>query len=196
MPAPPIYQPPPAQPVSTSLPPLNYQPPPAYQSAASSGAARVLAVLPQARKMKALGLSTPYTIAFTSQPALFARLTNDVLSDTVRKSQAQSKAEGKGWLARVGDQMRAFGSAHLRYLEMTPQQILAEHKDNFAIDHNSVSLVKVKRGYEAGDEDGPGDEYIQIEFVTMAEKYKFRCSLSEREVLEILNNFYQGRIKR
>jgi hypothetical protein len=28
--------------------------------------------------------------------------------------------------------MRAFGSAHLRYLEMTPQQILAEHKDNFA----------------------------------------------------------------
>ncbi len=146
--------------------------------------------------MKALGLSTPYTIVFTSRQALFAKLSNDVLSDTVKKSQAQSKAEGKGWLGRIGDQMRAFGSAHLRYLEMNPQQILAENKDNFAIDHSSVSLVKVKRGYEAGDEDGPGDEYTEVEFQTAAEKYKFRSSMDIKEVLEMLNNYYQGRIKR
>ena len=121
-----------------------------YAYAPPPGPSQVVAILPQARKMKMMGLYDSYTIIFTPSQALVARLTNNVIKDVVNQSQARSKAEGKGWAGIVGDQMQAFGAAHTRYYQMTPQQILAETQGNFAIDNASVSLVKVKTGCEGG----------------------------------------------
>jgi hypothetical protein len=162
----------------------------------SPGGHQVIAVLPQAKKMKMMGLFDSYTICFTERQAIFAKFTNAVTRDVVKKSQEQSKAEGKGMFARVGAQMKAFYSAHLRYLEMTPEQILAESKDNFAFEHNAVTGIRLKRGYEAGDEDGPGDEYVEIEFETAGSKNKYRVGLDIKEVYAILERFYSGRIRK
>jgi len=155
---------------------------------------QVLNILPQAKKMKMMGLFDSYTICFTARQVIFARFTSEVTKDVVRKSQAQSKAEGKGMFARVGAQMKAFHSAHLRYLEMSPEQILAEHKDNFAMEHAAVEAVRLKRGFEAGDEDGPGDAYTEIGFESNGNKYKYRIGLDIKEVYAILERFYSGRI--
>jgi len=153
-------------------------------------------MLPQAKKMKMMGLFDSYTIVFTAERALFARLSGDVLKDVVKKSQEQSKAEGKGVFARVGAQMKAFFNASQRYLEMTPAAILAEDKNNFALPHASVSSLKIKRRLEAGDEDGPGDPYLELEWEASSGKYKFRVDMEEKDALEILNRFYGGKIRR
>jgi len=157
---------------------------------------KVITMLPQAKKMKLLGLFDTYTVIFTLSQTIVAKLSGEVVKDVVKKSQEKSKADGKGWLGRVGDQMKAFGNAHLRYLELTPDQILAETPGNFAFDHRSVSTVIVKQRFEAGDEDGPGDPYVEVEFVTPMGKYKYRVPLELNDVLEMLNNFYAGKIKR
>ena len=162
----------------------------------TTSANQVINVLPQAKKMKMMGLYDTYTICFTWRQVIFARFTNEVTKDVVKKSQAQSKAEGKGMFARVGAQMKAFYSAHLRYLEMAPEQILAEHKDNFALEHVAVSGVRLRRGFEAGDEDGPGDEYTEIEFESNGNKNKYRVGLDGKEVYTILERFYPGRIRK
>jgi hypothetical protein len=115
-------------------------------------AGKVITMLPQAKKMKMLGLADVYTIVFTADQAIMARLSNEVVKDVIQKSQARSKAEGKGWLAKVGNQMKAFYNAHLRYLEMTPAEILAENKENFALPHAQVSAMKLRTGFESGGE--------------------------------------------
>ena len=169
---------------------------PCQPAAAPSGNEKVLIMLPQAKKMKMMGLFDSYTVAFTAERALFARLSGDVLKDVVKKSQEQSKAEGKGMFARVGSQMKAFRNAHLRYLEMSPAAILAEDKNNFALPHASVSSLKIKRRLSPGDEDGPGDPYLELEWEASSGKYKFRVDMEEKDALEILNQFYGGKIRR
>ena len=170
-----------------------YQPPQPGQVMSQS---RALTMLPQARMMKPTSSSDIYTIVFTPNQAIFAKLSGEILTDVVKKSQAQGKAQGKGWLGRAGDQMRAKGAAHLRYLEMTTWQILAETPGNFAIDHASVASVSVRVVYEPTNEDGPGDAYTEIEFDTAGGKLKYRLRMQAKDVVETLNNFYPGRIKR
>jgi hypothetical protein len=157
-------------------------------------ASKVITVLPQAKKMKMLGLADVYTIVFTADQAIMARLSNEVVKDVIQKSQARSKAEGKGWLAKVGDQMKAFYNAHVRYLEMIPEEILAENKENFALPHAQVSAVKLRTGFESGGEDGPGDEYTEIEFQATSGKYKYRLSMCKKDVMDIIQKFYPGKI--
>jgi hypothetical protein len=157
---------------------------------------KVLTMLPQAKKMKALGLFDSYTIVFTADRAIFAKLTGDVVKDVVKKSQEQSKAEGKGMFGRVGAQMKAFYNAHLRYLNMTPEQILAEDKSNFALPHTSVVALKVRRRMEYGGDDGPGNPYLELEWETTSGGYKYRLDMEEKDTLELLNQFYAGKLRR
>ena len=167
-----------------------FQPTPTY---ANQG---VLSMLPNAKKMKMMGLYDTFTIVFTADQAIFAKLTSEVLKDAVRKSQEQSKAEGKGVFARIGAQMQAFYNASERYLALTPGQILAEDKNNFNLPHGSVISLKLRRGVSAGDEDGPGDPYIDVEWESQSGKYKFRFDQEEKELAVVLNRFYPGKIRK
>jgi hypothetical protein len=157
---------------------------------------KVITMLPQAKKMKMMGLFDSYTICFTDRQTIIAKLTNDVVKDVVKKSQEQSKSEGKGMFARVGAQMKAFYNAHLRYLEMTPEQILVENPANIALENAAINVVKIKRGFEAGGEDGPGDEYVEVEFESSGNKYKYRVSLEYKDVYEMLERFFPGKIRK
>jgi hypothetical protein len=164
------------------------------QVAPVAGQSRTVSVLPQAKMVTATGVSDIYTIVFTPNQAIMARLTGNILNDAAKKSQAQGKAEGKGWMGRAGDQRRAVGSVHLRYLEMTSEQILAETTGNFAIDHTSVASISVRVGYELSNQDVPGDPYTEIGFYSNKGTFKYRLRMPAKDVAEILINFYPGRI--
>jgi hypothetical protein len=179
--------------VEQQAPQYVYQPP---RVASLPDQSRVVSVLPQAKMMTPTGPSDIYTIALTPTQAIMAKLTGDILNNVAKKSQAQSKAEGKGWLGRTSDQRRAVGSVHLRYLEMTPEQILAETTSNFAIDHASVASISVRVGYELSNQDVPGDPYTEIGFDTAVGKFKYRLRMQAKDVAETLNNFYPGKITR
>ena len=164
-----------------------YIPPVAYQS-------RVIAVLAEAKMITPMGATDIYTIAFTPSQAIMAKLTGEVLTDFRKKVQAQGKAEGKGWLGRAGDQMRALGSAHLRYLEMTPEQILAETPGNFVIDHATVATVSIRLINEPISDDGSGDSYVEVVFNTSGGWFKYHVSMRIKEVVKIIGSIYPGRV--
>ncbi len=155
---------------------------------------QIMAVLPKVTKPK-FGIADNYTMIFTTDSVIFARLSNDVIKNVIRKSQADSKAAGKNWLGKVSDQMKAFYSAHLRYYDMAPETILAEDKANFALTHASVSEVKVKTKVDGGDDDDPGEEYLEVEFTAAAGKFKFNCKSDARETAEVLGRFYGTKIR-
>jgi hypothetical protein len=125
-----------------------------------------------------------------------AKLTGDILRDMAQRSQARSKAEGKGWLGRVGDRMRGSDAEYKRYFEMTPAQILCETPGNFAIDHASVASVSLRLIYVPTNQDGPGDPYTEIGFYAAGCMFKYRLRMQLKDVSEILNSFYPGRVKR
>jgi hypothetical protein len=89
---------------------------------------RIIAMLPQARKMKMMGLYDTYTMVFTAGQIIFAILSNDVLKNNAIKAQANGKAEGKGFMRRMDDQVRSSGNVGERYTEMAPGQIVAESR--------------------------------------------------------------------
>jgi hypothetical protein len=153
-------------------------------------------MLPNAKKMKMMGLFDAFTVIFTADRVIFAKLTNEVIKDVIRQSQERSKAEGKGMFARIGAQMKAFYSASSRYLSMSPEQILAEDKNNFALPHAAIYSLKLKRGLSPGDEDGPGDPYIDVEWESQSGKYKFRFDQEEKDLLPVLLQFYPGKIRK
>ena len=182
-----------AQPAVNAQAQAQAAPPPAAPPAGSN---KVITMLPQAKKMKMMGLFDSYTIVFTADQAIFARLSGDVVKDVVKKSQEKSKAEGKGMFGRVGAQMKAFYNAHLRYLDLTPEQILAEDKTNFAVPHAAVSALTIKRRMEMGGDDGPGSPYVELEWEAASGKYKYRVDMDEKDVLGIVGTFYGGKIRR
>lgn len=175
-------------PVPPELKPAPFTPP----SPASEP--MILAVLPQITKPK-FGLADSFTMIFTRDWLILAKLSNAVMKDVIQQSQAASKAAGKGWMGKVGDQMKAFYSAHLRYYNMDPEAILVEDKDNFVIPHVTVNSLKIKTKLSGGDDDGPGDESLELEFDTSGGKYKFNCANASKETRALFTNYYGPKIR-
>lgn len=156
---------------------------------------RVISALSQAKMIIPTGASDIYTIVFTPNQVIMAKLTAEVLKDVQKRAQAQGKADGKGWLGRVGDQMRVFSSAHLRYFEMTPEQILAETPGNFAIAHATVAAVNIRLVNEPANYDQPGDPYdVEVVFNTSVGLFKYLLSMRFKEVVKIVSSIYPGRV--
>ena len=182
----------PSAPETASRPVTAPEPAPAAVYPADTR--QVITALPQIKKAK-FGIPENYTMVFTADSLIFAKLSNDVIKDVIRQSQAESKAAGKGWMGKIGDQMKAFANVHLRYMDMNPDTILAEDKANFAILHASISSLKLKRKFRSGDDDGPGEEYLEMEFETASEKYKYQSGGDLNEVVKILEHFYKAKIR-
>jgi hypothetical protein len=183
--------------LSNSPPPFNPSsfgyPQPATPPAAP---VPIVSVLPHVQILTLQRELEPYTLVFTPEQTIFARLTAVMLQDARDEAQARGKASGKGWLGRANDQMRAAGKIHERYFGMTPQQILSETPGNFAVDHRDVASAAVKQAYAPTNTDGPGDPYASVELDTRSGILKWRVGLRVKDVVDLLNNFYAGRVRR
>ncbi len=114
---------------------------------------QVRCVLHNIKKPKMLGAPDTYNVAVTDSRCLFARLTNDMLKKAAAEASQKGKEEGKGFLSRWGDQIAATLKYGDRYLAVSPEDILKENRDNFAIDHRdikSISFHEKRRAEEAG----------------------------------------------
>ena len=92
-----------------------------------------------------------YVLVLTERRLLVVRVTSQVMAEAVRKSQEEGKAQGKGFFERWGDQIAAGFRFSERYLSMTPDQILTENAENYAIDHSQVTRISFD-GHERDDE--------------------------------------------
>jgi hypothetical protein len=107
-------------------------------------AEQVKCVLHNIKKSKMFGTPEAFNVAVTDSRCIFARLTADLLKKAAAEANEAGKAEGKGFLGRWGDQMAATMGYGNRYLNYTPDQVLQETKDNFAINFAEIKSIDFK----------------------------------------------------
>lgn len=189
------YTPPPAAYNPPPPPPAPQQPSapysqPAPNRAPVSGEA-ILAVVPGLTRSKGfMGVvQESYTLVVTDQRLIFAAYTNRVATTAVKAARAEAKSQGKGFFGQWGSQMSAMGMGY--YLQMTPEEILAEENGSFYIPHNQVQGIKFHSEYNS---DG-GIYGDVVEFRSPGGKYSFRLKMTdERSVRKVLEPVY-GKIK-
>jgi hypothetical protein len=119
---------------------------------------------------KSWGRSDAYTLVVTDRRSIFAKLTQEIMNETIRAARADAAAEGKGFFGKWASQMKGFNNYAVRYNKITPDQILQETPGNFAIENSIIRKIKIT---DNTDEDSPGVEY-GIEFQTVNEKLYFK----------------------
>jgi hypothetical protein len=158
------------------------------------GEPQVLNVLSNAEIRSPSGTSDIYTLVFTDRQVILAKLTGEIIRDMQNKAQARSKAEGKGWLGRTRDAMKASGAVGDRYAGMASGQILGETTGNFAIDHEAVGSVSIKDVWESSNQDVPDDRWTELIFTTTSGSLKCRLRKQTKDVPDVLRRFYPGRV--
>ncbi len=104
----------------------------------------VVCVLHNVKKSKFLGRWDTFNVAVTGERCLFARLTSEMAKKAVEEANKQGKAEGKGFMARWGEQLQASLSYGNRYLGMAPDDILKENADNFALSNGDIERIEFR----------------------------------------------------
>jgi len=115
---------------------------------------KVLLVLHNIKKTKALGRWDTYNVSVTERRCIFAKLTADMLKKATSAANAEGKAEGKGFLSRWSDQMQASLSYGDRYFNMSPDDVLRENPDNFALENSEIVAVKFRQKHQKGEKKG------------------------------------------
>lgn len=145
---------PPAAPAPVAAPPTPPAPI-AVQPAAPapvSLAEQVHAVIPNATlKAGFLGMkSKAYILVLTQRRVVFVRTTSAMMKQMVNDAHEGAKSEGKGFFGRWGAQITAYSAFAQRYLEMPPEQALAESPENFALERREEVQHRLGRRNRPG----------------------------------------------
>ena len=109
--------------VQTSTPEQSVanQGPPQQAPVASAPQEKILGIIPNVKKMKLTGQDT-YAVVVTERRMILAQLTGEMLKQAAKEAQEKGKAEGKGFLDRWGDQLKATFTYSQKYWNI-PQKI-------------------------------------------------------------------------
>lgn len=150
-------------------------------------AEKVSIVIPNLQKPKMLGMNWDvYNLVIAGNRAIFAHLTQNMISKAIEESRKKSKEEKKGFFAAWGDQITAGTKYYEKYFGMNPDDILKEDPSNFALEISSVQSVKV---HDRSDDD---KSYYDIEFNTASGKFKFRYNSNPKDALQ---KAFPGKVK-
>ncbi len=153
---------------------------------------KLLGVVPLVRKPKSFGRSDTYTLILTDSRMVFALLTADMLKSAAAEAQRKGKEEGKGFLARWADQMKACSSVAERYWEMSPDAALSETKGNFTVPNSSVRKIKVSTKGGSDDDD---ESYTELKIEAVAGKLEYRVDGDARSVRDVLSGVFGDLVK-
>ncbi len=112
---------------------------------------QVVCVLHNVKKSKFLGRFDTYNVAVTAERCIFARLTSEMLKRAAAEANAQGKSEGKGFMARWGDQLQASLSYGNGYVGAAPDEILKENPDNFAVPNGDIEAIEFREVKQKAD---------------------------------------------
>jgi len=148
---------------------------------------KVVGIIPGATRHSGfIGIKTEsFIVVLTNMRIIFAAQTSEMMQANIRRAKDDAKQQGKGFFGQWGAQFGA-NSGH-QYLEIPPQQILAEQPTNFYITRDQLQSVRVWES--SGDEDAVSTYYM--EFRTAGGKHKFTFGqLNVRDLKKQLQNIY------
>lgn len=146
----------------------------------------IRAIIPNLMVSKSLGRVDTYNLIVYERRSIFAKLTNEVMNEAIKRRRAKAEAEGKGFLGKWKAQMQGFNMYTDGYGEMTSDQILAETQGNWAIDNSAIRGMK----FSADNDAEGGRSFFYIELTTMTGKLNFK---TDYDAKSLFNNAYGSR---
>jgi len=140
----------------------------------------IKAIIPNLMISKSFGRADTYNLIVTERRSIFAKLTNEIMNETVKRRRAKAEAEGKGFFGKWKAQMAGFNTYTDWYADKTPDQALAETPGNWAIENSAIRGVKVN---ESSDDEG-GMTLYYIQFTTITGKFDFKMQYDPRQLLQ------------
>lgn len=149
---------------------------------------KVLGVIPNASLSTGFLRSKLYTLVVTNKRLIAARVTKELIKKEKIKRREEASKEGHGKFRQMFRSFMAGFTFSDRYLDMVPEEILAETPENFFISPKDIVEIKLTEGIVTEDEDGNTSQYPHSLYIrTNDKKYKFSFSGNFAEIRNLLN---------
>lgn len=125
-------------------------------------------IIPNLILSKSWGRSDTFNLIVTEHRSIFAKLTSQIMNETIKFRRDKATAEGKGFFGKWAAQMSGFNTYTDHYERMRPEDALGETEGNFQIENSTIINVKSRSD---GDEDKP---MYDIEITTPTQKLQFK----------------------
>jgi hypothetical protein len=143
--------------------------------------------------MKMLGAAwDTFTIVITPRRMIFAQLTQERLNAAIADANAKARADGKGFLGIMADQLAVSFGYGRRYETISPDTALSETPGNFALDNQQISaisltLIKTKN---------PGIDWHELKMQIEAAGGSSEYIIAEDDrFTSLLTTAYGGKVK-
>jgi len=132
-----------------------------------------------------------WNIVVTGSRMIMVQMTAAMLTNAVKEAQAQAKAEGKGLLGIMKDQLSAQFRYAVRYETMNPDTALSETPGNIAVENARITAIKMKLR-----DTGHGTmEYMEFKMVIESTGGKYEYMIAEDErYINLLKQVYGDRV--
>lgn len=137
-------------------------------------------IIPNLMISKSLGRTDTFNLIVTERRSIFAKLTSEIMNETVKRRRTKAEAEGKGFFSKWKAQMQGFNTYTDWYADKTPDQALSETLGNYAVDNSAIRNIKVNE--DSDDEGGMTLYYIEITITTG--KLNFKMQFDPRKLLQ------------
>ena len=137
-------------------------------------------IIPNLIVSKSLGRTDTYNLIITERRSIFAKLTSEIINETVKMRRDKAAAEGKGFFGKWKAQMQGFNTYTDWYKDKTPDKALGETPGNYALDNSAIRNIKVNE--DSNDEGGMDLYYIEI--TTPTGKLNFKTQYDPRKLLQ------------
>ncbi len=149
---------------------------------------KVLGVIPNSSLSVGFLRSKLYTLVVTNKRIVMARVTKELIKKEKLKRKAETSKEGHGRFKQMFRSFMANFTFSDRYLDMLPEEILAETPDNFFVAPKDIIETKLTEGIVTEDEDGNTTQYPHALYIrTNNKKYKFSFNGNFVETRNLLN---------
>lgn len=141
-------------------------------------------IIPNIKKSKMLGLAyDTYNLLIYDKSVIFAKVPLKLVNEEVNKARLKAKADGKGYLSQVKEQINASSNFYMRYTNIEKNNVLNEDPANFELIKTAISKIKAnyKTYYDSND---ISNSKCEIVFFTNDAKHKFWCEADLRKLLK------------
>jgi hypothetical protein len=168
--------------VTPIQPPQQVTTQPFTQVQAPPKVEQVKTIIPNLMVYKGLGRYDTFNLVVTDRRSIFSKLSMEMMSKTISARRAKAGEEGKGFFGKWKAQMQNMGSYIDYYQGMSPDQVLADAKENYFIDNSQIRGLNVRD--ETGDEDMMN--MYGVEIITTSKKFSFKARYDPTEAFNRL----------
>jgi hypothetical protein len=161
-----------------------------------SSGEHMVGLLPLLKKPKSFGRWDCYAMVITNWRSLFPQISGDMIKEAAAEAQRKGKEDGKGFMARWGDQLKATFNYAQRYWNISPEDILKETPGNFAIENAGIREIKVRRKEEhRGNDNAIYQTYTEMKINTNNGEFVYNIDGHADDEVEALKTVFGDRVK-